>query len=396
MQVACINQYELVRKYRCDACGGIMMCACDEQFARRFLNHQLATGRELETQTDVHVDLGFAWQVCPECRGLLSVAAPVAASFGCTTKIKRYYWRELFFATTQRQGDWDDANPDVSVDVRKDAHDAIEAEVLQEIKASHAVAPKYVFSEVSQADILKRCSVDVQGVAATYVNQPKKGAVIQDGNKAMSPEAFVMRLYEAQGWSAIRLESAPFHALFGVMMWLLIQDGADERVRMVGFGDRNAFEARARSVMIWTPLPDDFGGPGYAARRHDQILGHFDLFPDDRDGMLWLFDYWRLMSVNLCQYLWAHREADVDSARCLIEILSPVQITSILRYLVADYWNHYLGWPDLLLHREHDVLFVEVKSSSDRLSEDQKRWIVGNHEQLKLPFRLVKLHRNKY
>lgn len=394
-QVACINQYELVRKYRCDACSGVMMCACNEAFGRRFLNHQLSSGRELETQVHVPVGLGFVANVCPECRGFPPVTAPVAATFGRTSKIKRYYWRELFFLTTQRQADWVEANPDASTEAKRAAHAAIEAEVLEEIKAGHAAAPKYVFSEVSQAEILKQCNVDVQAIGAAYADQPTKGAVIQLGDEAVSPEAFVTRMYEAQGWTCLRLESAPFHALFGVMMWLLIQDGADERARMAGFGDRHAYEAREKTTAIWTRLPDDFGGPGYAARRQIQIAEHFDLFPDDLDELLWLFDYWRPHSTNLCQYLWAHRDADVERARRLIEILSPEQTASILRYLIADYWNHYLGWPDLLLQREDEVLFVEVKSSSDRLSEDQKRWIVDNHEQLKLPFRLVKLHRKK-
>ncbi len=64
-QVSCLNQYELIRKYRCNACGGVMMCACNENFGRRFLVHQLTMGRELNTQTDVPVDLGFVPDTCP-------------------------------------------------------------------------------------------------------------------------------------------------------------------------------------------------------------------------------------------------------------------------------------------------------------------------------------------
>lgn len=369
------------------------MCSCDEAFGRRFLAHQLARGRELESQTNVPVDLGFQPAVCPECRGQPPVPAPVAAGFGRTSKIKRYYWRELFFSKTLRAAAWDDAHAGCSLQERQAAHAAIEVEVLEEVKAQHAASPRYAFSETSQAEILKRYKVDVQAIGAAYADQPVKGAVIRDGDETVSPEVFVSRRYEEHGWSAMHLESKPFHALFGVMMWLLIQDGSDPRVRMVGFGDRHVYEANGEKDPIWTLMPDDFGGRGYASRRGPQITRHFDLFPDDHDEMLWLFDYWRPMSSDLRQYLWAHREEDVDRARRLLEILAPFQITSILRYLIADYWGHYLGWPDLLLHRDNEILFVEVKSSSDRLSEDQKRWIADNHEHLGLPFRVVKLHR---
>jgi hypothetical protein len=52
-----------------------------------------------------------------------------------------------------------------------------------------------------------------------------------------------------------------------------------------------------------------------------------------------------------------------------------------------------VGWPDLLLFRERDYFFAEVKSSTDSLSGEQKRWIRDNHQMLKLPFKLVKIHK---
>jgi hypothetical protein len=372
-----------------------MMCACDEAFGRRFLAHQIHAGRELETQIDVPVSLGFVADVCAECRGLTPIHAPLAEGFGRTSKIKRYYWRELQFREMQRQADWNDSHPTASPDEYTAAASAIEAQVLDEIKALHATSPKYIFSEVSQAEVLERNQVDVQAIYVAYSEQPAKGAVIRLGHDVVSPEAFVSRLYRDEGWSVLPLESLPLHALFGVMMWLLIQDSSDSQVRLAGFGDRHVYEATGGKSMIWTWLPDDFGGKGYSQRRKAQIERHLGEFPGDREGMLCLFDYWRPYSSDLRQYLWAHREQDVDRARQLVEMLSPAQIVSILRYLIDDYWDHYLGWPDLLLKRGDDILFIEVKSSSDRLSADQKHWIAGNYAQLKLPFRLVKLHRKR-
>ena len=119
-----------------------------------------------------------------------------------------------------------------------------------------------------------------------------------------------------------------------------------------------------------------------------------DGFPE-RGALLDLFDYWRAPSERLRQYLWAHRDADVDRARQLIEILDADAILVILRYLIEDYWGRYLGWPDLLLWRHDQVMLVEVKSSSDRLSAEQMQWIADNHDILKLPFRVAKLHRTR-
>jgi hypothetical protein len=76
-------------------------------------------------------------------------------------------------------------------------------------------------------------------------------------------------------------------------------------------------------------------------------------------------------------------------------VLPAFTLIAILRYLVQNYWGRYLGWPDLLAYRDSEVRLVEVKSSGDKLSEDQKRWIADNHEMLKLPLAILKIHRKR-
>lgn len=396
--LACLNQHELIRKYRCDDCGAVMMCMCDEAFGRRFLAHQLSEGCELETQQRVPVTAGFQSAVCNACRGLPLVPAPAAAIPGRTSKIKRFYWRELFFVETERMADWPADNPDATADAIAAARKQIEVDVLKEIKALHASSPKYETLEPSQSEVLSRYRVEIESFHPEYSAAPEKGAVVVLNGETVSPEAFVAHHYEMLGWSAMPLESAPLHALFGVMLWLLIEDAADPKNRMVAFGSRTAFEARESGEQIWMHLPEDFGTPGYGRRRMEAIDEHsaFFFLPDgyaDRDQLLWLFDYWREPSKRLREYLWAHRDNDVDRARRLIEILPPETIVAILRYLIDDYWGRYVGWPDLLLFRDAGFRLVEVKSSSDKLSTEQMRWIGDNHDILKLSFGLAKLHR---
>lgn len=388
----CLNQHELIRKYRCPDCSAVMMCACDEEFGHRFLVHQLSEGCELETQVRLAMTQGFQPETCSECRGLPPDPAPGAAIPGRTSKIKRYYWRELFFAKLSAQADWDGEHPDASDDERRSAHARIEKTILEDIKALHASAPKYVFTEKSQADVIAQYGVEVEALRATYAKDAKKGAQIVSGDEVISAEEFADRHYSAQGWQVVHLESVPFHALFGVMLWMLIQDPADSRCRPVSFGDRNAFEERCEKDPIWTHLPSDFGSKGYGTRRAGAIYRYSEKFFVGED-LLWLFDYWRSYSEGLRQYLWAHRDHDVIRARSLIEILPPATIVAILQYLVEDYWVRYLGWPDLLLHRDGEFKFVEVKSSNDRLSVEQKGWIADNHDILRLPFAIAKIHR---
>ena len=399
-EVRCLNQFELIRKYQCTGCGVVMMCMCDEHIGRQSLPHQLSEGSELETRRRYAVTGGFVANVCDACRGLEIQAHPVASIHGRTSKIKRYYWRELAFREMDLFAEWatgrglspmDAAGPDAI-----EAHKRFRQQALAEIKALHRDRPKYTFASESQTEVLRECSVTVLELDAIYLRETgsKKAKLLFD-DAPVTAEEYVRRHFEATGYSVLDLESRPFHALFGIYMWLLVQDAADPNVRLVGFGDRNAFETGEGGRKIWTHLPEDFGTPGYSVRRAEAIDEHLTRDMSEEGELEWLFDYWLPYSADLRQYLWAHRAEDVAKARSLISILSADRILQILRYLVDDYWGRYLGWPDLLIYRGAEYRMVEVKSSSDKLSDDQKRWIRDNHEILKLPFELVKLRKKE-
>jgi hypothetical protein len=399
--VRCLNEYELIRKYSCDLCGGVMMCSCDREIGERFLRQQLAQGCVLETQARVPVTLGFVERVCRECRGLSSEPHPKAAIPGRTSKIKRYYWREIAFQTLLRFAEraesagLDPRSPYATAAGK--LREEVELEVLQEIKVSHARSPKYDFHEPSQDATLAKYGVEVVRLDGAFAPKSEAtGVGIFDGEEIVSAEEFVSRHYSRVGWSVLFCESRPLHVLFGIYMWVLIQDPTDPLCEMRGFGAKVDYPSRSltKGQQLWTLHPRDFGTSGYAQRRAEAIDKHFEsMLPPDRGALLWLFNYWTEGSTVLRDYLWAHDTDDVASARRLVEIL-PAEVTvRVLRYLVGDYWGRYLGWPDILAYKSDQYFFAEVKASRDRLSGDQKRWIGDNANDLALPFKVVKIHR---
>ena len=82
--VRCLNEFELIRKYRCESCGAVMMCACDEGVGRKFFANRLEFGVELDTKREVPVTAEFQPNVCEECRGLPLTAHPMAGGPGRT------------------------------------------------------------------------------------------------------------------------------------------------------------------------------------------------------------------------------------------------------------------------------------------------------------------------
>ncbi|UUO05325.1 VRR-NUC domain-containing protein [Blastopirellula sp. J2-11] len=323
---------------------------------------------------------------------------PVAEIHGRTTKIKRYYWRELLKRELELYGEWaavHGVNPLIaSDDAANAARQSAAEQALQEVKRLHETNPKYTFiPEPSQADIISECDVEVVSLQAMYVSDPANRRVrLMWQDQAINVEDFAQLHFRNEGYDSIALESIPFHVLFGIFMWPVIQDPDDERLEVCCFGDRQAYNDGEAGEIIRCHKPDDFGKPGYAKRRKEAIEEHF-FESVDADNLEWLFEYWLEPSEKLRQYLWAHRAADIEKAQRLIRILPGEVLIAILRYLVDSYWERYLGWPDLLIFRDDDYFFAEVKSSKDKLSIEQKRWISDNHKALKLPFKLVKIHK---
>ena len=394
-----LNPYEYIRKYRCNDCGNVMMCDCDENFARKYLPHQIREATELESKERVPVTIGFQKNICDKCRGLPEKAYPVAEIYGRGSKVQRYYWREIAFETIKRFENWSrkEGYSDwlEAMLAHKDVHKETERKVVKEINELHKRMPKYKYEEESQNEILSKYSVEVNKLDGVYVKTPDRKVSILSGKKICSAEEYVQRYLNDLGFKVLVTESVPFHVIFGVFMWSLIQDPADMLNRLASFGDRNSFEKGTEGKLISTFLPEDFGSPGYYQRRKEAIKAHLESIPEDKDELFWTFDYQIDHSNDFRQYLWAHRQSDIETAKRLLSILPPRIIKRILMFLIQDYYQRYLGWPDMLVFRDEQFFFAEIKSSKDKLRGDQKNWIRNNALYLQLPFKVYKIHKKK-
>jgi hypothetical protein len=234
---------------------------------------------------------------------------------------------------------------------------------------------------------IDRWQVEIVDLKGTYVRNAgtKSGAAILDGAEPFRVEEFAARHFRRSGFEATFLQSAPFHVLFAVYFWSILQDRCDPRVRTVGIFNRHAYDQGGPSELLWIGLPSDFGTLDYSRRRAKAITKHLSAIAETRAELLRLFDSWLAPSFGLRQYLWGHRPETIETARKLIELMPPVVLKTVLGYLVMNHWGHYSGWPDLLVYRANHWFLAEIKSWSDKLNENQKRWIEDNHRALHLP-----------
>jgi len=391
-KLTCLNQYDLIRKYICESCNEVMMCSCDEEHGTRFLPHQLKEGSWLNSRERVSVTGGFKNIICPECRGEKPVAAPKASMRGATSKLSRYYWREIYFETTKR---FYNAHPEFNPSEKcefsfPDERRKIEKQVISEIKLFHENHPKYVYDEKSQKEIMDKTNTEVILVNAEHVKTESNKVGIVDGLEIYTVEEFASNYFVNQGYEVIEVESVPFHVLFGVFMYIVIEDPSDAKGGIVQFGSRIDFDSgKVIEGIITTILPEDFGTSGYYERQKDLIKWHLNEIQD----LDWLFDYWLDYSYNFRQYLWAFRENDIKKAKQIMNIIGLVNLRKVLEYMSMNYWRNFCGWPDLIVFKDNEFFFVEVKSTNDKLSEDQKNWLVGNYNHMGFKAMIFKVGR---
>jgi hypothetical protein len=169
----------------------------------------------------------------------------------------------------------------------------------------------------------ERCSekydVEVLSLEGIYLRSEARRAVIRDGDETCSVEEYVCRHFRRRGYSAVRVENGPIFALFGVLMWPVIQDPSDPRRRSVGVFDRRAVDAGMK--IVWTHRPSDFGKPEYGVRRAKAIEKHLSAIICELQELRQLFDLWLGPSDELVLYLGGRRPEHIQVARQLIEIL---------------------------------------------------------------------------
>ncbi len=392
-QVVCLNEYELIRKYRCINCAGVMMCICDQKHGEKFLPHQLEYGCVLETQESILVTHYFQKNICNECKGLALINAPVSSAPGRTSNILRYYWREISFQTTQLfHKKYPNLEKHINTEFQfEKERKKIEKEVVKRIKELHRLTPKYIYDKaITEPELIEKYKIHKYEIEAIHRHESSeksnKVRFLKDDN-LLTVEEYALSFFKEKGYFGFESESIPFHVLWGAILAPIIQDPNDEYVRNVQFGNRGDFDNKSGGKQISCLLPSDFGTQGYYERRKNEICIYINNLCNIKNK----FGSYLSNSIELRSYLWAHEEKYIQTTRRIIEKLSDTDIKKVLHYISKNYWNNYCGWPDLFIFNNTSFKFVEVKSSNDKLSEEQKNWIQGNYKELGFEFEIFKI-----
>ena len=172
-------------------------------------------------------------------------------------------------------------------------------------------------------------------------------------------EQAVLAHFHGQGWQGCYAENLPWRGLLGLLLWDVIFD-----------------ECSGRVINPLQRVPPDLWSPDFYLQRQSAIDQALERLTDTEACFLWLErkmrDKWGIVNPLV---IWEPTLPVL--LQQFLTRLQAEQLRVILRDMLSNVRDQAHGFPDLLLWRDgHKAYeFLEIKSPTDRLSNQQLYWL---------------------
>ncbi|KAJ3675670.1 hypothetical protein LUZ60_004712 [Juncus effusus] len=185
-------------------------------------------------------------------------------------------------------------------------------------------------------------------------------------NELIGVEELALQYYaleETGGWRGTHSESGVWLTIFGLLMWDIV------------FSDLpDVFCSKFQTA------PLDLGTDDFYESRKDEIESQLKKI-EEGIGEEILITCWHLHFGEMCRGVnW--EKHSLEDLRAVVSLMDSHCLASLCRHLALDYRSWSSGMPDLLLWRFYnntprgEIKLVEVKGPRDRLSEQQRAWML--------------------
>nr|XP_023925161.1 fanconi-associated nuclease 1 homolog isoform X3 [Quercus suber] len=209
----------------------------------------------------------------------------------------------------------------------------------------------------------KITEVHVQGRPLNCEMGMKNRFYGEDGEQC-GVEQLALQYYagEGGGWQGVHTESGIWLTIFGLLMWDIIFSNVP-----------NVFRTRFQTA------PLDMETDSFYLARKSCIESHLQKIHDGMGEEI-LITSWESHVGTACRgVIWDRHSLTV--LRAAVTCIGGPCLASLCCHLAQDYRSWSSGMPDLLLWRFHgeyrgEAKLVEVKGPRDRLSEQQRAWLL--------------------
>ncbi|WP_064196820.1 MULTISPECIES: VRR-NUC domain-containing protein [Emticicia] len=170
-------------------------------------------------------------------------------------------------------------------------------------------------------------------------------------------EMGVVDYYQQEGKLAVFSENHLWRAIFGLVFWDIVFDPS-----LVAF--HHPFQRR----------PSDLYLPDFYEKRKDIIINHLDSFSDVQDLLVYMGERYESKNgianpfVVWIDEIWL-------LVRKAVELIEFEALKNILHEMSKNLVENLRGFPDLFIWDNDSYCFVEVKSPTDNLSNQQLSWL---------------------
>ena len=171
-------------------------------------------------------------------------------------------------------------------------------------------------------------------------------------------EMGVVDYYHTEGKLAVFAENHLWRAIFGLVFWDIVFDPS-----LVAF--HHPFQRR----------PSDLYLPDFYEKRKDLIISHLDSFADFQDLLIYMGErYESKFGIANPFVVWLDEVWLM--VKKAIEVVEFEAMKKILHEMSKNLVENLRGFPDLFMWDDNaDYCFVEVKSPTDNLSNQQLSWL---------------------
>ncbi|XP_010326919.2 fanconi-associated nuclease 1 homolog isoform X1 [Solanum lycopersicum] len=209
----------------------------------------------------------------------------------------------------------------------------------------------------------KIVEVQVQGRPVNCKTGVKNVFYGEDGERC-GVEDLALQYYAGEGgrWQGVHTESGIWLTIFGLLMWDIV------------FADvPNVFRTKFQTA------PLDLETDSFYEVRKGLVEGLLDKIEHGMAEELLIMS-WESHMGTVCRGVKWDKHS-LSELRAAVTCIGGPCLASICRNLAQDYRSWSSGMPDLLLWRFHDeyrgeAKLVEVKGPRDRLSEQQRAWLL--------------------
>ncbi len=196
------------------------------------------------------------------------------------------------------------------------------------------------------------------------------------------PEQAALEHYKDKGYKGLWTENYYWWALFALLFWdvifakvkgaVSIRKGGITRELDPNYDEE--FEAVFNQHFKLSDKPSDLFQPEFASNRADLIRNRYKEL-QNKNILEELEKKYKEHKGEKCRLIEDWDNFKLEELKEPLKYLNKEVFLRIILRLATDYNENRSGLPDLLVYKEDDFRFVEVKSEKDNISQAQIKWM---------------------